>query len=108
MVRSTQFAAAYVDSTLGHLLYTVPAGYVALLKSVSARLRAGGPATLQLYVKPVGLAYTPAVALFSGVAASTPQYAELWIVLEAGDTINALDSVGDSTWIVSGALLELP
>lgn len=109
-IRSAQLGNFNFSGNGINTIYTVPAGYVALIKSVSFYLVSGSLTVLLFGVKPSGSS-TPRWAGPPSfpTAAGQAGFWNPWIVAEPGDVIQ-LNQTGTSPQLiglVSGALLTL-
>lgn len=106
-VYSTQIAASRTDGTSSLALYTVPAGYVAVLRDVALTATSTtdlGPVTLYIVTG------TQSVTVF-GLASLGGRETHQWTgrqVLNAGDVLRATAGGALTDWLVSGYLLSAP
>jgi hypothetical protein len=100
---STLFAAAVITTTGPHVLFTVPAGYVAVLRDVGFLNTSGVTGPIYLYDSSVSTAWwaSPSVANFGSVEWQGRQ------VFPAGSEISV--QLGNAPWVVraSGYLLSV-
>jgi hypothetical protein len=106
--RSTQLCAAHITSGSLGLVYTVPAGKRTIVKSLTCYNDHAGTNYLQV------VGYTGATELFQvrvymAAAGSTGDTQELmlWLVLNAGQTVEMAAEASGVQVLMSGAELDL-
>ena len=107
-MHSTQLGAAYSLGTGTTVLYTVPAGYRTILKSIVIHNNAA--AAQQPYVgsKHSGTyVWEARVALTANGTVGDTAYIAPWIVLNPGDTLQVVPGAASINIVLSGAELKL-
>lgn len=99
-VYSTLFGRGVVSDTANHIVYTVPAGSVAVLRDVSLFQYAGAPASINVHTQ-------DGVVLALAMPASVPalEVSQGRVVLNAGDSMEIQATAGNWTYALSGYLL---
>lgn len=106
-VYSARLGAAVTGTGQGVLLYTVPAGVVAVVRDIRLRCEAAGAATaVQVYVHTGGLNYT--IFEVKTMDADTTAQNDGRAVLEAGDTLMCRAGGNPVEFYVSGYELVTP
>jgi len=105
--RSTNLWAVNLVGRPSGVVYTVPPGFVVLLKSVYAQNSGSNPATVQLYLTSQLEAIALAVAKLELAAGASAGW-EGWIALNAHDTVTLVYDTGPILSWGSGALLPVP
>lgn len=110
-VRTTRLAEGTVSGTGSHTVYTAPANYVVLVKSLVEQNQGSGTSSWSFGVSPGGGGTT--IDMF-GHSTGSPQAAngfeldQMWVALNAGDTLYIyVNSGGPIAYWVSGTLLPL-
>lgn len=85
-------------------MYTVPAGYVVVLRDWAVYNSTGSTQGAALQTGPSGVARVYSVAVASG---TVDRVSGVGIVLNAADIIEAFSGAAGVTWILSGYLLTV-
>jgi hypothetical protein len=104
---STRFVAVHEDLSGAPVLYTVPSGYVAVLRDVSVRNQTADTSLIQVGATVPG-PLNVVIAQFDSVAANDVVSWQGRQVLNAGDELWLYNSEGSAQAIASGYLLSAP
>lgn len=107
-VRSKQLAIGSVGSNADTPLYTVPSGYVTIVKNITVDSAQAAAEEVVLTVKAgtVSLTRFGIWAAAFGTSGASPSL-DTWLVLEAGQTLHVQFGTSGGWYIVSGAELLL-
>ena len=105
-VRSTQLAAYKSTANVQATLYTVPAGWRAIVKSANVYNGSGNPASVTLWVQ----SHTNAnrgILVIQSLQNNTTVTWQGWTVANPGDFVDAYVDQGSVEIMLSGTLLKL-
>lgn len=95
-------SSASSDSTI----FTVPAGFVYLVKSAVFTCMAAVATNIRLGVSLAGGGGTVYVVRVQGInTIGSTNFDDIWIALEPGDALVYRDGAGGNQWYISGATL---
>lgn len=104
--RSTRLFTSYGLATGSFTVYTVPAGFTAIVKRVCTFIGGTGASFIGLYSIPAGLGLSFFLRYTGALDVNTVDEWDTWFVLEEGDSLGFTMGGSSANCIGFGALLS--